>query len=334
MRAVVFLGDGRFAIDLRPKPRIAAPDEVLVRVEACGICGTDVHILDVPPGHPATPGTILGHEFVGRVEAVGPAVDPDLRGRRVAIDPSPRCGTCPSCRTGRPANCPDIVALGIFRDGALASHVVAPATACHPIRDDVPADVAALTEPLACVLNATGRAAVRPGESVVVFGGGPIGCLFAAVLAASGARPVVVVEPREVRARVALALGATVVVAPEALADRGEELLPGGADLVVDAVGSLLPEAIAIAAPGGRIVVFGMDDNARPPIHQADITRRSLTILGSYITEFTFPAAIRFLEASLVDLRPMISAVLPLERVGEGIEWLRARTASKIIITP
>ena len=334
MRAAVFAGDGRLVIEDRPQPRPSVPDDVLVAVEACGICGSDVQVLAVPPGHPATPGTILGHEFVGRVEAVGTAVDRALVGRRVIVDPDPKCGRCTSCRAGRPATCSGVVALGVYRDGALASHVVAPASACHPISERVPAEIAALVEPLACVLNGTQRAAVRPGESAVVFGAGAIGCLFTAVFAASGARPLVVVEPRPARAPVARALGATAVVTPEELAARRGELLPDGADVVVDAVGSVLPEAIDIAGQGARVVVFGMNVNARPPIHQVDITEKGLTILGSYITDFTFPPAIRFVEAGLVDLRPMISAILPLERTAEGISMLRAGTATKVVIVP
>ena len=315
-------------------PVLARPDDVLVAVEACGICGTDVQILNVPPGHPATPGTIMGHEFVGRVDAVGSSADASLVGRRVIVDPDPKCGSCTSCRAGRPATCSNIVALGIFRDGALASHVVAPESACHPISDDVPAQIAALVEPLACVMNGTNRAAVRPGESAVVFGAGAIGCLFTAVLGASGASPVIVVEPRRDRAAVVLALGASVVVTPDELEARRTELLPDGADVVVDAVGSVLAQAIDIAAQSGRLVIFGMNSNARPPIHQTVITEKGLTIMGSYITNFTFPPAIKLVESGVVDLQPLISASLPLARTAEGIAMLRSGQATKVIITP
>lgn len=318
----------------RPMPEVRAADDVLIAVEACGICGTDVQILNTPPGHPATPGTILGHEFVGRVVAVGSAADPSLVGRRVIADPDPKCGACVSCRAGRPATCSNIVALGIFRDGALASHVIVPASACHPIRDGVPAEIAALVEPLACVMNGTNRAAVRPGESAVVFGAGAIGCLFTAVLAASGASPVIVVEPRAERGPVALALGATAVVTPDELAARRAELLPDGADVVVDAVGSVLAGAIDIAAQSARLVIFGMNSNARPPIHQTEITEKGLSIFGSYITNFTFPPAIKLVESGLVDFRPMISAILPLDQTADGIARLRSGEATKVIITP
>jgi len=334
MRAAVFLGDGRLTIEDRPLPVVSAADDVIVAVEACGICGTDVHILDVPPGHPATPGTIMGHEFVGRVWAVGDAVADVRVGQRVAVDPAPKCGRCASCRAGRTANCLNLSALGIFRDGALASHVKAPASAVFALGEGPPAHVAALIEPLACVVNGANRAAARPGESVVVFGAGPTGCLFAALFKAAGATPVIVVEPNRARAGTARAVGADHVLTPDELVERGRELLPGGADIVVDAVGGLLPAAIETAGMGGRIVLFGMNGNARPPVQQVRITEKGLTIHGSYITNFTFPTAIRLIESGGLDLAPIVSEVLPLERIAEGIAHLRSGEATKVVITP
>lgn len=333
MLAAVFEGEGRLVLLDRPVPE-PAPGEVLVEVEACGICGSDLAVLDVPPRHPATPGVILGHEMVGRVVRQGDGVASVEVGSRVIVDPDPKCGACASCKAGRPATCERIVALGVYRDGALAKFVTAPAGSCHPISDAVPATVAALAEPLACVVNGTNKAALRPGESAVVFGGGAIGCLFAAVFAAGGASSVVVVEPNPARAPVASAVGASHVLTPDAWAARRDELLPGGADVVVDAVGSVLPQAIAAAAMSGRVVVFGMNVNAHPAVHQVEITEKGLTIFGSYITAFTFPQAIRLLEAGSLDLTPLVSAVLPLERVEEGLAMLKSGEATKVVVTP
>ena len=333
MRAAVYEGEGRLVVRDVPDP-VPAADEVLIQVEACGVCGSDVQIISVPPGHPSTPPVVIGHEFVGWVRATGSAVHDVAIGARVVVDPDPKCGACEPCRSGRPANCVNIVALGVYRDGALARFVTTPANTVYPISPDVPAELAALVEPLACVVNGTNRAAIRPGESAVVFGAGAIGCLFTAVLRASGASPIVVVEPRPERAPVALALGASVVVTPAELAARRAELLPDGADVVVDAVGSVLDQALDIAAQSARLVVFGMNSNARPPIHQTEITEKGVTIFGSYITNFTFPPAIKLVESGLVDFRPLISAQLTLDRTAEGIALLRAGTATKVIITP
>jgi threonine dehydrogenase-like Zn-dependent dehydrogenase len=333
MRAAVYEGEGRLVVRDVPDP-LPAPDEVLIEVEACGVCGSDVQIINMPPGHPSTPPVIIGHEFVGWVRAVGSAVADVSIGQRVVVDPDPKCGACDSCRAGRPANCTHIVALGVYRDGALARYVTAPANSVYPISDEVPAELAALVEPLACVVNGTNRAAIRPGESAVVFGAGAIGCLFIAVFRASGASTIVAVEPSPARASVARAVGADVVLTPDEWASRRDTILPRGADVVVDAVGSVLPAAIDAAAMGGRVVVFGMNGNARPPVHQVEIVEKGLSILGSYISNFTFPAAIRLVESGQLDLGPMISAVIALEDTEAGIARIRSGEAVKIVIKP
>ncbi|HEU4571090.1 MAG TPA: alcohol dehydrogenase catalytic domain-containing protein, partial [Candidatus Limnocylindrales bacterium] len=337
MLAAVFEGDGRWSLADRPEPCVARPDDVLVEVEACGICGTDLQILNVPPGHPATPGTILGHELVGRVVEAGDGAGElaGLRpGVRVVVDPDPKCGVCRNCRAGRPASCVNIRALGIFRDGGLAKRMVAPAAAVYPIDEAVPSEVAAVVEPLACVVNGANKANLRPGESVLVFGAGPIGSLFVALFRAAGASPIVVVEPSTKRHAVVRAAGADVVVTPDELAARRAEIFPFGAEVVVDAVGTQFGSAVEAAALGGRIVLFGQNANARPPIHQYTITERSLSVLGTYITAFTFPTAIRLAEQGNLPLAAIVTHVLPLDRLAEGFDLLRSGDATKVVITP
>jgi len=333
MRAAVFEGDGRLVVREVPDPT-PAPDEVLIGVEACGICGSDVQIINVPPGHPSTPPVVIGHEFVGIVRAVGADVAGVAVGQRVVCDPDPKCGACDSCRAGRPANCTNIVALGVHRDGALAELVTAPASSIYPIRSDVAPELAALVEPLSCVVNGTNRAALRPGETALVFGAGAIGCLFIAAFHAAGASRIIAVEPSEHRAPVARALGADEVLTPDDWAARRATLLPSGADVVVDAVGSVLPSAIEAAGMGARVVVFGMNANARPAVHQVEIVEKGLSIFGSYISNFTFPAAIRLIESGQLDLRPMITATIGLEDTLDGIARLRSGEAVKIVIRP
>ena len=334
MRAAVFKGSGVVELEDVPEPTVQADDDVVIEVEACGICGSDLQILNVPPGHPADVGVVMGHEFIGRVQAIGAGVAGLTVGQRVTVDPDPKCGVCGPCRAGRPASCEDIAALGIFRDGALASHVKAPAAAVFPISDAPPARVAALIEPLACVVNGVNKANPRPGESAIIFGAGAIGCLFLAMFKAAGAAPVIVVEPQAARAAVAASVGADAVVHPDELAERRAELLPYGADILVDAVGSQFATTVEHAALGGRIVLFGMNDTARPAIHQYTITHRSLSVLGTYVTAFTFPTAIRLVEGGALPLDPIVTHVLPLDRVGEGLDLLRSGAATKVVITP
>lgn len=334
MQAAVFKGSGVLALEDVPEPVVQADDDVIVEVEACGICGSDLQILNVPPGHPAEPPVILGHEFIGRVRARGAKGDGFAIGQRVVVDPDPKCGICGPCRAGRPASCENIRALGVFTHGALAPLVRAPADAVFLLSDGPSPAIASLIEPLACVVNGVNKADPRPGESAIIFGAGAIGCLFLAMFKAAGASPVIVVEPQAARAAVATAVGADLVVSPDELVARRRELLPHGADVIVDAVGSQLAAAIDHAALGGRIVLFGMNQTARPPIQQYTITERSLSILGSYVTAFTFPTAIRLIEGGSLPLDPIVTHVLPLGRVSEGLDLLRSGAATKVVITP
>jgi threonine dehydrogenase-like Zn-dependent dehydrogenase len=334
MRAAVFKGQGVVLLEDVPEPTVEADDDVVIEVEACGVCGTDLQILNVPPGHPADAGVVMGHEFIGRVRAVGASAGDIRVGQRVTVDPDPKCGICGPCRAGRPASCENVRALGIFRDGALARLVKAPGDAVFPLSDAPPAAIAALIEPLACVVNGVNKANPRPGESAVIFGAGAIGCLFLAMFKAAGAGPVLVVEPQAARAAVATAVGADAVVAPGDLDERRRALMPHGADIVVDAVGSQFGTAVEHAALGGRIVLFGQNQTARPPIHQYTITERSLTVLGSYVTAFTFPTAIRLVETGALNLEPIVTDVLPLDRLSEGLDLLRSGEATKVVITP
>lgn len=334
MKAAVFHGDGELRVEEHVEPEIQGPDDVIIEVEACGVCGTDLQILNRPPGHPATPGVILGHEFVGRVVATGPDVGDVRPGIRVVVDPDPKCGHCRSCRSGRPANCVNVVALGVFADGALARWTRAPASSVYPIAESIPAPIASLVEPLACVVNGTNRADPRPGEAAVVFGAGTIGCLFTCLLVAAGASPVIVVEPSMSRQRVAKAVGADRVLSPEGFANVRRNLLPDGADVLIDAVGSLFATAIDHAALGGRIVLFGQNANALPRVKQYTITERSLSVFGSYITTYTFPTAIRLVEQARLPLDRIVSKVVTLDEVTAGLALLRSGEATKVVVEP
>ena len=334
MRAAVFKGAGVVQLEDVPQPVVEADDDVVIEVEACGICGSDLQILNVPPGHPADVGVVMGHEFIGRVQAIGAGVAGLTVGQRVTVDPDPKCGVCGPCRAGRPASCEDIAALGIFRDGALASHVKAPAAAVFPISDAPPARVAALIEPLACVVNGVNKANPRPGESAIIFGAGAIGCLFLAMFKAAGAAPVIVVEPQAARAAVAAAVGADAVVHPDELAERRAELLPYGADILVDAVGSQFATTVEHAALGGRIVLFGDERHGAagdPPVHDHPpiVVRARHVRHGLHVPDRDPARRGRFPPP-----RPDRDARPPAGSRGRGPRPARSGDATKVVITP
>ncbi len=332
MRAAVFVEPGVLEVTDRPEPAALSDSDVLVEVECCGLCGSDVHAMAVPPGHPTAPDTIMGHEFVGRVIERGSNVSALDVGTRVVIDPDPKCGSCRNCQRGMPSACLYVRAIGVYRDGGLAPLCRVPAQSAFAIADHVPGAVASLAEPLACVVHGVQRSGIQTGESAVVFGAGSIGCMFAALFHAAGAAPIVVVEPSETRRGIAIECGADVALSPAEFELSRDDLLPFGADVVVDAVGSLLRQSLASVATGGRVVLIGMNSNARDEIGQNEITQRGLSVLGSYISSFTFPAAIRLLERGVPDLSPIITHRLGLESVHMALDLLRTGEALKVVI--
>jgi threonine dehydrogenase-like Zn-dependent dehydrogenase len=321
VKAAVLADVGTLAIEERPEPSLA-DDEVLLDVEACGVCGTDLHILSTPPSHPANVGVVLGHEFVGRVRERGSAVESVGVADRVAVAPNLWCGECAWCRRGLRNQCERGTTYGIFVDGGLAPLVAVKARACFPISADLPAHVAALAEPLSTVVHGARQASAFPGERAVVIGGGPIGAMFCALLTLAGAS-VTVVEPVRERAELAAALGAVEVVAPGGV---------GGleAEIVVDAVGSQLDAALGIVARGGRVLLFGMNEHARAEVAQSRITRDELTVVGSYVGQDVLPDAIRLLEQGRIDFARLVTHRIAVDELPDAIDELRAGRALKV----
>ncbi len=336
MTAAVFARPGELALKEVPVPRVRHDDDVLLRVRGIGICGTDVHILSVPPGHPAKEGVILGHEYTGEVVSIGTAVGHVRVGDRVVVDPTPPCGTCAYCRLDQPNMCENNLSIGVFTDGGMAAYSLVPARGVFPISPAVPEHIAVLAEPLADVLNGIRRASPQLGDTVLVLGAGPIGLLFTLLLRAAGAGTILVSEPAPFRAKRAADCGADQVIDPtrDDLAGAVRRAAPLGVDLVIDAVGGLLEAAVATVRKGGRILLFGVNTTAQVTLRQADLTFRELTILGSYIDRATFPQAIKILESGRVPFDRLVTHRLPLGRVRDGIELLRRGEGIKVVVMP
>jgi threonine dehydrogenase-like Zn-dependent dehydrogenase len=330
MLAAVFRGPGVPVLEERPVPRLERAGDVLLDVELCGLCGTDLHVLADPPGHPAEPGVVLGHELVGTVVEIGADVVDLEPGTRVVVAPNLNCGTCAYCRRGLRNHCIRFSTIGIFRDGGLASRVVVPAVACHPISPGVPAEIAALVEPLSTVVHGVERAAIFPGETAVVLGAGPVGLMFCSLLHHAGAT-VIAVEPLEERRALATRLGALVALDVGSLAEARGEL---GADVVVDAVGTQLPAALEVVRKAGRIVLFGMNAGASTEIHQYAITRNQLDVLGAYVGQDVFPRAIALVEQGRLSLDGIVSERVALEAVPEAVADMRNGHEVKVQVEP
>jgi threonine dehydrogenase-like Zn-dependent dehydrogenase len=334
MPAAVLVDEGTLAITERPRPRLRRPGDVLIDVEACGICGMDLHILSRPPGHPCRLGVVLGHEFVGVVCEVGSEVRSLRAGDRVVVEANVACGACRWCHRGLVSHCEHFTTHGVFTDGGLAPQVAVTARACHRIAHSVPAHIAALAEPLSCVVHGARLAAIQPGETIAVVGAGPIGLLFCALLDLAGAT-VVAIEPSPVRRSLALTMGAVAALDPDVDDVRGRVLdLTGGfgADATIDAVGDQMAACLDLVRKGGRTILFGIDTQARAEICQARITRDEIQVLGAYVGRNVFPAAIRLLEQGRLDLEPMVTHRVRLDQVPWAVDRLRAGKAAKVIV--
>jgi threonine dehydrogenase-like Zn-dependent dehydrogenase len=346
MLGAVFEGNGKLVLKDRPKPELKKDTDALIKVEGVGICGTDLHILQVPPAHPARQNSILGHEFTGKIVEVGSRVPDFAPGDTVLIDPHPGCGLCEECRNGNTDVCIPLIeasgepghpaTIGIFSDGAMTSYAIVPRESLFKVDPKVPSHIRALAEPLACVLNAANKLKVQPGDNVLILGAGPIGLLFTAVLKANGASKVIVSEISDYRKEAAKACGATLVVDPqkedlEAIVKRETG---GGPNVVVEAVGPLLPQAIKMVGTRGTVLQFGHDETVEPAIPVGVMLKKEVQILGAYIGRYSFERAAKVMESGQLPLDKIVSHRLPLSKVHEGIDLLRQGKGLKIILEP
>jgi threonine dehydrogenase-like Zn-dependent dehydrogenase len=259
MRAVVCTGPGELVIEEVPR-REPERDEVRVRVRACGLCGSDLHLL--PVGY-LGPRVTPGHEMMGEVDAVGAGVKGFETGQPVAVEPLSSCGSCPTCQRGLHAICPQTQIYGIHRGGGFAEYVNVPACRLYPVAEDLPPAVAALAEPMAVVVHGLHRARLEPGQRVLVLGAGSVGLLAVLAARALGAADVWLTARHEHQARLGVDLGATRVLreaeaTPERLAELGRDAL---VDCVLETVGGqaeTLPQAIQALKPGGIVSVLGL----------------------------------------------------------------------------
>lgn len=311
-----------------PEPRAG---EVLLRVGIAGLCGTDFGIWNGERrvAYPLVP----GHEFVGYVQAVGGGVSRVRAGERVAVEPNYSCGGCALCREGNRNLCLARTAVGIDVDGCFAETVCVPERCCWPAPSGVADEDLVLTEPLAVVVRAVGRSAVRAGESAAVVGGGTLGLLALQVLRGRGAR-VLVVSRTARRFALAEELGAAATrlvgdLGAVASAFSGRE----GVDVVIETAGTpeAVAHALALVRPGGRVVLTGLPHEPTP-VAFFSVVRREVTLTGSMIYADEFPEAMRLIAAGTVRTRPLLTHRFGLEAIGEAFAAHRRPDSIKVAV--
>src|SRR5262245_63338635 len=318
MNAAVLHGPRDLRVEPSSPPRVTG-DDVLVRVSAAGLCGTDYRIWS--GDRAVTYPLVMGHEFLGRVEAVGPRVTKVRAGDRVVVEPNYSCGRCPLCVEGNRNLCLSRTAVGIDVNGGFAELARVPERCAWPVPAGLGEEDVLLCEPLAVVVRAVGRGAPRPGESAAVVGAGTLGLLATQVLRARGAR-VLAVSRTARRFELARELGA------EATALVGDGDLTGmtrrfsgreGVDLVVETAGTAeaVAHALALVRPGGRVVLTGLPHEPTP-VAFFSVVRREVTITGSMIYQDEFPEAMRLIAAGTVRARPLVTHRFGLEAIGQA----------------
>jgi L-iditol 2-dehydrogenase len=328
MRVARLHGPGDLRVGDEPAPN-PADGFTLVRITAVGICGSDLHwygeggIGDAQLAAPLVP----GHEIAGV------AIDGPYQGRPVAVDPALPCGHCRLCHAGHPNLCPNVVFAGHGRcDGGLTQILRWPTAALHPVPDGMSPGQVAMLEPFGIAIHSMDLAHLRPAMSVGVFGCGPIGLLLIQLARAMGAGRVVATEPLPHRRVAAAAAGADLVLTPDDVADADPDL-----DVVFEVAGTAgaVRDAIAAAAPGGRVVLVGIPDNDVIEFPASTARRKGLTIaMSRRMKDTVYPRGIELFRRGAVDLDSIITDRYPLAEAPAAFTHAAARTGLKTVVDP
>lgn len=335
-------GGGEVKLEEVSIPIITKYDQILIEIKACGICGTDLKIIE--GGHPANDNIIMGHEFVGVIKEIGKDVKDLEIGDNVVIDPNENCGYCVNCRRGFSNLC-DYMALGttfgIFQNGGFAKYCVIPRSVAYKLPDDINMNAAALIEPLSCAVHCHKIADVKESDNVVIIGAGPMGLIIESVIRKHPIKNLICIELDDWRREKAMDLGADYVINPRSQNVSNEIMnitKEYGADVIIDAVGlsETFEMGLSMWAPGARLVCFGQDYRAEAKIKPNDIVRYQRKILGSYIGNAEdFLDAIDLIDNKVIEIEKLITKTIPLEQlITTGFHLMKERKCVKIIVNP
>lgn len=332
MKAARLHGPGDLRLEEIPssEPQVG---EVLIRVRAVGICGSDVHYYqDGGIGdRRVTEPHVLGHEFAGQVVGLGPGVGGPPVGTRVAVDPAIPCGRCEFCLEGNPNVCPQILFLSTPpTGGSLCEFVAHPASLVFPLPEGLDFADGAMLEPLGVAIHSVDLGKLRPGDTVAVLGSGPIGLLILQVARLGGARTVYATDLIPERLALAERLGASGVLQAEEADPVAwvDELTAGrGVDVVFEAAwaAETVAQAMVMARPGGRVVIAGIPSEDRLTFPASVARRKGLTIKLVRRMKHTYPRATALVQQGLVDVRSLITHRFPLAAAREAFELVAAR---------
>ncbi|MFG2192048.1 zinc-dependent alcohol dehydrogenase family protein [Streptomyces sp. NPDC048639] len=329
MRAALIEAPGKVTVTTVPDPA-PGPREVVVDVASCGLCGTDLHILqgEFAPTLPVVP----GHEFAGEIVGVGAEVTELAVGDRVAVDPSLYCHECRYCRTGHNNLCDRWAAIGVTVAGGAAEYAVAPAANCVRLPDHVDVRDAALIEPLSCAVRGYDVLGSRLGAEVLIYGSGTMGLMMLELAKRTGASLVDIVDINPERLATARKLGVSSAAAAADELDR-----PRGWDVVIDATGNAaaIQDGLGRVAKAGTFLQFGVSDYATTAtIEPYKIYNQEITITGSMAVLHSYERAADLFANGVLDPHLFISDRLPLEEYPQALDRFKAGQGRKIVVEP
>jgi L-iditol 2-dehydrogenase len=319
MRAARLIEPGRMVVEDVPKP-VCGSGDLLVRVEACGICGSDRHMFrgEYPTSWPVT----LGHEFSGIIEEIGAEVTGFGPGDRITGDPNIACGHCRFCHERRPNLCENLAAIGVQRNGGFAEYVLVPAGQAAKLPATLNPLHGAFCEPVSCCLHAIDVARIPHGGSVLILGGGVIGLLMVQLSLLAGAGTVALSTRQAPRRQLALELGAAHAIDPGEGEAAFERVLPGGANVVIECAGvpETFEQALRLCRRGGTVVVFGVvAQGEQATVLPFDLLTRELRIESAWLNPLTVPRAAELIASGALSLDRLITRAIGLDEVPQAI---------------
>lgn len=339
MKAAVFYGRHDIRVEEASMPQVGEKD-VLIRVKACGICGTDVHIYEGDKGAAdTTPPCILGHEFAGVVEQTGALVTTVRVGDRVCVDPNQLCQACDYCREGIGHFCENMVGIGTTTNGGFAEYCAVKESQVYQLGDTISFEEGAMTEPLACCLHGMDMCEIHPASVVAVIGGGMIGQLMIQLARLSGARKVILIEPILEKRKIGLQIGADIVIDPLE-EDAAETLHRQGVNrihTVIECVGkpATIEQAIHLAGRKSVVMMFGL---TRPDetisVKPFEIFQKEIVLKSSFINPYTQQRALDLIKDKKIDVKSMIHDCCGLEELPALLGDAKRRAMGKYIIRP
>jgi 2-desacetyl-2-hydroxyethyl bacteriochlorophyllide A dehydrogenase len=338
MQALLFNGPHDIEVGELSLPKLR-PDELLIHVDGCGVCGTDFHIFNGEA--PANPPVILGHEYSGTIIDSGSNFDKLKIDDKIAVNPNIHCGYCYWCRAGKINLCENLKALGVTINGGMSQYSIVPVTQAHLLPKNFPVSKSVFAEPVSCCIHGINQADIIPGEQVVIIGAGTIGLIMLQLAQLRGASKIIVLDPLKAKRTMAEKLNADFALDSSEIniEEKVNEITSGGADIIIECVGNqpAAESALKFVRKGGKIVIFGLANNsAALNVYLQSFFHNELTLISSVLNPNTFQASVDLIVNNKlnVEIFNPYPVLLEQEKIKSLFNGLLDETVIKFMVTP